>query len=852
MDLPTCPSCGQSVLDDDAAECPFCGASMTGEPSPPKPAAPPPKPTPAEPAATSKPAAAASAGAAKSKPAAGAGPGAAKAKPSGKAAGTDPFDIAKPTAKAVARVSRKKAPGRTLKVVCPMCETAGYVPPQAAGKDVRCANAECMVPVFTAPEIETKSVVEEPEPAGGMSGGLMAGIAVVLLAAAGGGAWFVLGGGESEPDQPLPFGGKTPPMTTAVAKTDVEPATAEVNETKTQPVETPKKPNLAELQSRALEQMVATSLLRNNNRSKAFCRRLTGEAYALSGNFPGVAEQLTQLDKVNENVPYYKIFPLTTMAWEQLERGDTAAAGGSISRAMEAAGSLPSYGQTRIEAAIALAAVLAATGQADQAAALLRAHRDPGAAGRFAAANQALEDFGTFNFDAEIQSHPVLAWKEPAWVAVTRGLTARGYSEEAQIWAQSAPGPEAQAQCLAAWANVLARQATQNQDPDLLAQVEAATASAAPAAKAYVFARVAAAQLDAGDRAGAEKAIQTAATAIGEVPVPEEYVLLDAKAFLSQDVPDEVNLRVATFAAAEVARVQAQLGQSEAAWKSLAAALGYVRGTAPTVVEVERRQGQIGDRLKNQLRSLLSLDSEDRARLALNDYRKQCTRFLEVARTRFNTQQEILRKAADWNVLDALWNEIQARSDSSTDPNRREPYHMTTIPGIVASRYRQAGAEDQAKAVETAVGGQLKTDVRESVKQTTVSLANSGKVVQAAREIMKANAPRNADHTWLEHWMLRLACRIAVTQGTDAAFEYVVTFSPKRDPLWREAGFRLVAGLATQNGDVEKVAAFANHKGLSATERVSVYRGLVGAIIAQEGKQSTKQVAAEATTTEGK
>ncbi len=30
MDLPTCPACGQSVLDDDAVDCPFCGASLKG------------------------------------------------------------------------------------------------------------------------------------------------------------------------------------------------------------------------------------------------------------------------------------------------------------------------------------------------------------------------------------------------------------------------------------------------------------------------------------------------------------------------------------------------------------------------------------------------------------------------------------------------------------------------------------------------------------------------------------------------------------------------------------------------------------------------------------------------------
>ncbi|MDB5389508.1 MAG: hypothetical protein JWM11_5154, partial [Planctomycetaceae bacterium] len=59
--LPTCPACKQSVLDDDAVECPFCGANMkTGKGAKAKPAAgsAPAKTVPrAEPAAASKPAA---------------------------------------------------------------------------------------------------------------------------------------------------------------------------------------------------------------------------------------------------------------------------------------------------------------------------------------------------------------------------------------------------------------------------------------------------------------------------------------------------------------------------------------------------------------------------------------------------------------------------------------------------------------------------------------------------------------------------------------------------------------------------------------------------------------------------
>src|SRR5580658_7067153 len=51
MDLPSCPSCRQSVLDDDAEVCPFCGAPMKGGAPAPgtrasaRPAAAPPRPT---------------------------------------------------------------------------------------------------------------------------------------------------------------------------------------------------------------------------------------------------------------------------------------------------------------------------------------------------------------------------------------------------------------------------------------------------------------------------------------------------------------------------------------------------------------------------------------------------------------------------------------------------------------------------------------------------------------------------------------------------------------------------------------------------------------------------------------
>ena len=45
-----------------------------------------------------------------------------------------------------------------------MCETVGYVPRSSVGKEVRCANRDCMVPVFVAPKPEKKKDEEEAPP----------------------------------------------------------------------------------------------------------------------------------------------------------------------------------------------------------------------------------------------------------------------------------------------------------------------------------------------------------------------------------------------------------------------------------------------------------------------------------------------------------------------------------------------------------------------------------------------------------------------------------------------------------------------------------------------------------------
>src|SRR5690349_12284001 len=146
MDFRNCPSCKASVLEDDVEDCPFCGASMSGKPSS--------KPVAAKPApqvkstAAAKPQAAAAAGGAKS-----GAPTGAKRRPTPEELddGTDPFEVDTRSIVKAPPVSPKPAKGRMQRVVCPMCETPGFISPQQVGKEVKCCNPQCLMPVFTVP-----------------------------------------------------------------------------------------------------------------------------------------------------------------------------------------------------------------------------------------------------------------------------------------------------------------------------------------------------------------------------------------------------------------------------------------------------------------------------------------------------------------------------------------------------------------------------------------------------------------------------------------------------------------------------------------------------------------------------
>ncbi|MFG0334053.1 MAG: tetratricopeptide repeat protein, partial [Maioricimonas sp. JB049] len=376
MSFRTCPACKASVLEDDAELCPFCGASMSGKPTPAAKAAAPTAPA-KKPASGSAAKPAGKAAAAKAP--AGSGTSAKRPAAAEEAADSgDPFDVDTAAMRKAFRVQPRPKKGCMVRVVCPMCDTPGFIPEKQQGKDVKCCNPECLVPVYTAPEPEP----EEPEdeaPAANWTTRIFWGVAGTALVAGLITVYMVVFNAEVEEIDPRAI----PPV---AGNNDGEnDLLDDLAGGRTKPevvVEPPVTP--AEIRDEALPEMVKAAQQRDNNRSKPFGRQQAAEAYALVGDLPKARQQLTRLADVGKTVPFYRIGPLVRIAGQQRKAGDLAGANATLDKAVAVA-SFPRVGRQPLDAVGNLAAALVINDRLDDAKRLVTGHSAGGSRGELSA-----------------------------------------------------------------------------------------------------------------------------------------------------------------------------------------------------------------------------------------------------------------------------------------------------------------------------------------------------------------------------------------------------------------------------------------------------------------------------------
>jgi hypothetical protein len=811
MDFRTCPACKASVLEDDAAECPFCGASMTtGKPS-----------GKAQPSAAAK---SPPASKAAPKPAAPAGAGAAK-KPSAKPPApleddtSDPFDVDTSAARGAIPVQPKPSKGKMLRIVCPMCEKAGFISPKELGKEVKCANPNCLMPVFVARSNEEKEPEPEPEaPSGSGRMWLYTGLAVLVVAGLG-----------------LVFFLNSQKPITSTDPVDVGPTRPKLPEDD----ETgPKKPPVApaevklskqEIQDRSLNELRTAGDYAEGPRARSYATRLLAESLMESGK-PAEAKQ--ELSNLSANARYLAIPILLMEAWPKLAAGDAAGAKTALDEAVAASAALPKEGRDRIDIASALAAALVAAGRVPEAQALAK---DTAAIGQLSTLWRAAIDSDRFDFETLARRSCLIDMPQPQWVTVTQSLASHGRWDEAQQWALAGPGVAVRDNCVAALAAQLV--ASGLPAAEVQPRLDALAAAVDGAGPARVWAAVGQARLEQGDQAGATDAAAKAAAVLDALPLPAAVPLppmTDLYRLASeptQGLPDAAPLQSAALAAIDLAELQTRLGTKDQTAR-FEQGLKFLGGVAPNVAQTTKltadNQGGRAAGMRQQLAQALGI-TETQAFAAASTYNNQCEAWHARATERESLERRLLERAARGGHLETAWKLAQAKQ-SASDPAEHQPLLKTA-----------AGATPLAGTLyELAVTAKspIRTEMETLLKPIRPAPSEVDRALSAIADLATAADWNAAPLAALKRYyglptadrhLVDLALLAAVLEHrASRPPEKIIAFLAQLpDTLIREDALWLLTARLTREGKSSKLLTDFNSRGYAVPDRLAIYRGFV-------------------------
>jgi hypothetical protein len=832
------------VLDDEAELCPFCGAPLkkgaaaaskasparpaaSSRPASPAPSAAPPSRTtsPTKPAATQRPG---------SPNSANASPGQDKKSPERAARNAadealeESFKVDSSAGLDVPQASRQRSQNRPYKVRCPMCETVGYVPRSSAGKEIRCANRECMVPVFVAPKPEKQKEEEEARPKKLTTKNLLIGLSAVILIAVAVG-FFIKNQPEAIQQNKNPE--PTPVINSGVPDAGLKDKTNDVN-VAAPVVEKPlivseeRDPVLALMSSAAMDQ--------GHNRSRPLCDRIVAQTAAECGNLELATKFLEPLKDAENGLTFYRVPPLTAIAWRHLKSGDKAAAQKVLDESSKAAADLPVEGIFSIDAAAWLAAALTAGGRDKDAPALVARFPSIGAAGRLAAAEARAVAWNSYDIDRADRERPLLDAQSQLPVVVEISV-ARGFPAEGLRLAQSVPDEGLRGECEISWLEAVQRAKSSSVKPaddQNTATFDAVLSKLKPAAQARTHARCGLLRLRANDRDGAESELKAALTALGSAQAGTEFELPSLKEIYEWQPSDPGLAHQNAFAYAEIARLQAALGQPADANRNLSIALDCLRASAPSPSAVDAKERiNKKDRagLRAELRSALNL-RDAQVDAAAGQYGRNLRALGEAANARFALEIEILDTALAWADPAEVWKLISKRMTPG-DVDRMEPFAATPLPWQLIVRLNSKGDNRDEKtlaAIRKALAGIPPKPL--AVLDDGISKANEDTPSELAQGLKSIEGLERSDQ---ERGGLIIVDRLVSSGQFDKAFKFAREIL---DPNLKEKTMEWCVAFACRlgQGRAVKEHLHAANSSLSSTQKVAAWRGFLVGLLARE------------------
>ncbi len=357
-----------------------------------------------------------------------------------------------------------------------------------------------------------------------------------------------------------------------------------------------------------------------------------------------------------------------------------------------------------------------------------------------------------------------------------------------------------------------------------------------PAAQARCHARLGLLDLRANDRAAAETQLKAAQTALGSAKPGAEFVLPPVKEIYDLQPSDPEPARQNGLAFAEIARLQAGLGQMADAHHNLALALDCLRASAPSPAAVDaRHKRNLRDRsgLRSDLKSALKL-RDNQVDAAANQYAHNLRDQLgPAADARFALEVNILDTALSWADPSEIWNLIGNRV-SAGDPDRREPYLLTPLLWQLTVRLKSKGMkpdEGAYLAIGKVAGDTAPNPVgRLDLVIAQINDAEPGDLVNNLKAI------EDVERSDRERAGMIIADRLVAAGQFPKAFQFARLLD---DPAMKEETMEWGTALACRLGQARPVKQLlrASNSSFSPTELVSSWRGFLIGLLAREAAE---------------
>ena len=784
MDLRMCPSCQQSVLDDDVQECPFCGAAMDGS----SPGRKPPTKTPTdrkpqkEQATPSK-------------------------SPPPKAEEDDPFAVEAQTGKKAIPLRRKPTAKMTYRVVCPMCDTAGFATKAVAGKDVKCPNPKCLMPIFTAPEIkkeepkvEKKSIVT-PALLGSVGG------AVVIIGIF---LFFFL---QAPAPKPKPV---IDPINTGKKSEGIETPPKE------EPVKVTKQPpkiSLAKLKEQILKQNAEAVLQRRYNRSKSFCRRLSSEMHVELGDIKAALYQLEKLDNLQEDLSFFKIIPLVKIGWYHLANGDRKSAEKFAAQAYELAqGYRPNIGRDSIDHTVFLASLLIALEQNGNANTLLQAREKVQRAGlENVRVSMILQDH-SYNLDQNYRWLPQLDIEAPLVFAASYGAVVRGYAKQTLSWIESVEAVDFKGNALAGY---VAGMSIRDPAYDPFGESAPAGVSSEQVGRARALSLQIRAFQKNEKQASAILTQLQKEIAAWKTPSPAT-IPDDSSIYKGQyrRAPEKVLVTIQTHQL--LARYLAANGQREQAWRQIEQAIQEAAAIGPSQSQIQTLMTHViqdQKRIQKELAEEFNITQSVSQRNAYNKFRNNARGIESDAKKRYQLESALLRDALKWGLSKEIHQSYQTQlANSKTNSNLVKVVEESLLSDLVfqleAEKNLEAASDLRKKFPSKIVADPpLKTWLQ------LQRLVETGSARQAIELI--GTVQKKLDEPQLE---VRFACQIAEQSTPEKTIGWI-----KEIPniITQELSYQLTAAIQSKRGLIREYWKLSLKQQLVPTKKCAVHLGLI-------------------------